>query len=388
VLRHVLMPLRIAQFAPPFESIPPSRYGGTERVVATLTEGLVRRGHAVTLFASGDSTTSARLVSTVETALWHDSRVQSLQPFFSIAVDTVYQHADEFDVIHNHMDFHPFPAARLTPHTPTVSTLHGRLDLLEWQFVLRHFADMPLVSVSDAQRVPHLDANWIATIHHGIDLREFPFQPQRGAYLASLGRISPEKGLDAAIRIARRAGVPLKIAARMPLDLPADPEARRDWHYYRNTIEPLLREPGVEFVGEVAGAEKSAFLRGAAALLFPICWPEPFGLVMIEALASGTPVLAFRRGSVPEIVDHGITGFVADEELELARAVDRLSDIDRHRCRIVAEERFSAEAMVINYERVYQQLLIAPRSYPPPSPRPLEPRLLPRVAQGRSGARQ
>jgi glycosyltransferase involved in cell wall biosynthesis len=378
-------PLRIAQLAPPFESIPPSRYGGTERVVSTLTEGLVRRGHAVTLFASGDSQTGARLVATVEKALWHDARIHSLQPYLSIAVDTVYRHANEFDVIHNHLDFHPFPAARLSPQIPTLTTLHGRLDLPEWETALRQFPEMPLVSISDAQRVPHPNARWLATVHHGIELGEFPFHSERGSYLAFLGRVSPEKGLDAAIRIARRAGLPLKIAARMPLDARADPESQRDWQYYRTTIEPLLRQPGVEFVGEVAGAEKSTFLGGAAALLFPICWPEPFGLVMIEALACGTPVLAFRHGSVPEIVDHGITGFIADDEQDLARAVDHLSDIDRLRCRTVAEERFSAASMVANYERVYQRLLTAPRSDPTPSHRPLAIRLLPRVAGGRSG---
>ncbi|MER3421266.1 MAG: glycosyl transferase [Chloroflexota bacterium] len=351
----VARPLRIAQLAPPFERVPPQRYGGTERVIAVLTEELVRRGHQVTLFASADSQTSARLVPIVDLPIWRDPRYTDALPFLMTAIDLVYGRAEEFDVIHNHVGYFAFPRARVCP-TPTVTTLHGRLDLPELAPLFAHFNDLPVVSISDAQRVPLPSAHWLATVHHGLDLRPFTFQPRAGDYLAFLGRIAPEKGLDTAIEVARRAGMRLKIAARMPLNIP-DPEAQRDWRYYHEVIEPLLKLPGIEYVGEVGDDAKSAFLGGAAALLFPIRWPEPFGLVMVEALACGTPVVALRAGSVPEVIDHGVTGFVLDDVDAMVRAIDRLGEIDRQACRRAAETRFSAAAMAGRYEHVYWQLV-------------------------------
>jgi glycosyltransferase involved in cell wall biosynthesis len=349
--------MRIAQVAPPFESVPPSRYGGTERVVATLTDELVRRGHDVTLFASGDSRTIAHLVPVVDRALWHrEPPYKDLAPFWPIMLGCLAEHLAEFDVIHNHMDFWAFPLARVAP-CPIVTTLHGRLDLPELQPLYRVFSDVPLVSISDAQRTPIDFANWIATVYHGIELDQFTFNPQPGGYLAFLGRISPEKGLDTAIRVAQRAGLPLKIAARKPLQFSRDPNVRKDWRHFNEVIESLLEEDGVEFVGEVGGREKDAFLGGAAALLFPIAWPEPFGLVMAEALACGTPVLALRHGSVPEVVQHGVTGYICDTEDELVTAVGRIRAIDRATCRADAERRFSPSAMAERYEHVYDRLL-------------------------------
>jgi glycosyltransferase involved in cell wall biosynthesis len=348
-------PLRIAQLAPPVERVPPRRYGGTERVIAVLTEELVRRGHQVTLFASADSLTSARLVPIVDIPIWRHPQYNDAWPFLMMAIDLVYGRAEEFDVIHNHVGFPVFPRARVCS-TPTVTTLHGRLDIPELTPLFAHFNDLPLVSISDAQRAPLPHANWLATVHHGIDLQPFTFQPRPGEYLAFLGRIAPEKGLDTAIEVARRAGMRLKIAARMPLNIP-DPEAQRDWRYYREVIEPLLKLPGIEYIGEVGDDAKSEFLGGAAALLFPIRWPEPFGLVMVEALACGTPVVALRAGSVPEVVEHGVTGFVVDDEAAMVRVLDRLGDIDRRACRRAAETRFSAAAMADRYERVYQRVV-------------------------------
>ena len=349
--------MRIAQVAPPLETVPPSGYGGTERVVATLTEELVRRGHDVTLFAAGDSRTSARLVPTAERALWHEEpAVQDFQPWWAMTIDVVAQQIEAFDVVHSHIDYWGYPLARAAL-VPVVTTLHGRLDLPELRPLYRHFKDLPLVSISDAQRRPVRRANWVATVYHGIDLDELTFNPRPGAYLGFLGRIAPEKGLDTAIRVARAAGMPLKIAAREPLPHTQDPNVRRDWEHYKDVVRPLLKGSGVELIGEVDGREKDEFLRNAAALLFPIRWPEPFGLVMAEALACGTPVLALRNGSVPEVVEHGVTGFVGRSEKDLVRAVARLGDIDRRACREAAERRFSPQAMATAYEHVYAELL-------------------------------
>lgn len=348
--------MRIAQVAPPLERVPPSRYGGTERVVATLTEELVRRGHDVTLFASGDSETSARLVPIVDQALWRRKPpYQDFAPFWSLTLGKLVRELGDFDIVHSHLDYFGFPLARLSP-CPIVTTLHGRLDLPELRPLYEEFNDVPLVSISDAQRRPIPHANWIATVHHGIQLSEFTFNPRRGSYLAFLGRISPEKGLDIAIRVARRAGMPLKIAARMPLPYRQDPNVRQDWDYYENVVQPLLDGPDVELIGQVGGAEKDEFLRNAAALLFPIRWPEPFGLVMPEALACGTPVIALRQGSVPEVLEHGVTGFICRNEDEMVEAVGRLDEIDRARCRREAERRFSPAAMADRYEEVYALL--------------------------------
>ncbi len=351
------MPLRIAQLAPPFESVPPVAYGGTERVVSTLTEELVRRGHDVTLFASGDSRTSASLVPIVDVALWRQDPPSNDFGLHQAAIfGAILERIEEFDVVHSHLDYLGFPLT-LAPPLPMVSTLHGRLDVPALYPTYRAFADLPLVSISNSQRRPLATANWQATVHHGIQLDEFTFNPRPGHYLAFLGRISPEKGLDVAIRVARRAGVPLLVAARPPLSFGHSPEARRDREYYEQVIQPLLEEPGVELIGEVGGAEKDQFLRNAAALLFPIRWPEPFGLVMPEALACGTPILALREGSVPEILEDGVTGFVCHFEDELVRAVNRIPELNRWRCRYEAERRFSPAAMADAYERVYAGLL-------------------------------
>jgi glycosyltransferase involved in cell wall biosynthesis len=349
--------LRIAQVAPPFETVPPTKYGGTEFVVATLTEELVRRGHDVTLFAAADSRTSARLVPVIDQALWHHpASYRDFLPFWNITLGKLASRLAEFDVVHSHIDHLGFPLSRVAP-CPFVTTLHGRLDLPELGPLYAEFPDTPVVSISNAQRGPIGAANWVDTVYHGVPLADHIFNPQRGDYLAFLGRISPEKGLDSAIRVARRAGLPLKIAARMPLPFQGDANARADWEYYETQIAPSLQDPGVEFIGEVGGREKNDFLRNAAALLFPIRWPEPFGLVMIEALACGTPVLALRHGSVPEVVEQGVTGFICDNEDELTTATRLLDEIDRARCRLAAERRFSAPTMANAYERVYQQLV-------------------------------
>jgi glycosyltransferase involved in cell wall biosynthesis len=240
---------------------------------------------------------------------------------------------------------------------PVLTTLHGRLDIPGLQELYQHFRDVPLVSISDAQREPIPDANWLGTVYHGIELNEFTFNPRMGGYVAFLGRISPEKGLDVAIRVARRAGVPLLIGARMPLPHTLDPNVRADWEYWEDEIQPLLEGRQVELLGQLAGRDKDDLLGGAAALLFPIQWPEPFGLVMVEALACGTPVLALNRGSVPEVIEDGVTGFIRDSEDELVEALLHISDLDRARCRAEAERGFSSAAMADAYERVYAQLL-------------------------------
>ena len=349
--------MRIAQVAPPFQPIPPALYGDTERVVATLCEELVRRGHDVTLFAAAESRTSARLISTMPQAVWHyDPRLNDFSPFWAMTLDSVWQHADEFDLIHSHLDYWGYALARHTP-VPVLTTLHGRLDAPQWQPLYRHFNDVPLVSISDAQRQPLPWANFMATVYHGIDLEEFTFSSESGGYLAFLGRASPEKGLDAAIHVAREAGVPLKVAARLPQQHIHQPGGRADWEYFEQVLQPLLQQEQVEFVGEIAGRDKDAFLGSAVALLFPICWPEPFGLVMVEALACGTPVLALNHGSVPEIIEDGVTGFVRDAEEDLVEAVHRIGTLQRAACRTAAEQRFSPGAMAASYMRVYETLL-------------------------------
>ena len=350
--------MRIAQVALPFESIPPARYGGTERVVSLLTEALVRRGHEVTLFATGDSRTSARLIPTVETALWREPRLDDPVGFCAATVAAAYRRAarGDFDLIHSHLGSIAFPCAALVS-TPTVTTLHGRLDLSGLPRIYARFPDMPVVSISNAQRGPLPEACWVGTVYNAVDTDRLRFSPGGGEYLAFLGRISPEKGLDRAIRIARRAGLPLKIAARMPLENRADPNVLADWNYYRRVIEPLLDEPGVEYVGEIGDEDKSGFLGNALALLFPIDWPEPFGLVMAEALACGTPVVARRRGSVPEVVEDGLTGLVGETDDELAELCGRVDRISRAACREAAVRRFSPSVMAQGYERIYERLL-------------------------------
>jgi glycosyltransferase involved in cell wall biosynthesis len=350
------MQLRVAQLAPPLESVPPTGYGGTERVVWTLTEELVRRGHDVTLFASGDSHTSARLVPIVEQALWHrDPPSTDVDAHQAQIFGAVEAEIDRFDIVHSHLDYHGFAIAN-RPWPPVVTTLHGRIDAPALFPAYKAFSELPLVSISNAQRRPLAAANWVATVPNAIDLDAFTFNPRSGSYLAFLGRISPEKGLDVAIRVALRAGWPLLIAARPPLPFAHTPEARRDHEYFEQVVKPLLSEPGIEFIGQVGGIKRNDLLRNAAALLFPIRWPEPFGLVMPEALACGTPVLALRAGSVPEVLEDGVTGFICHFEDELVAALERLPKIDRARCRAEAERRFAPSVMADAYERVYAYL--------------------------------
>jgi glycosyltransferase involved in cell wall biosynthesis len=350
--------MRIAQVAPPFQSVPPAGYGGTERVVSLLTEELVARGHEVTLFASGDSESSARLVPTVDTALWRQSEVRDPLVYWMITLGEVYRRAaqGEFDLVHSHVDFLAFPCADLVA-TPTVTTLHGRLDLPDLPRLYARFPGLPVVSISDSQRAPLPAAHWVGTVYNGVDTEALRFSPRGGDYLAWIGRISPDKGLGAAVRIAERAGLPLKVAARMPLENSDQPEARADWEYYHAVVAPLLEESRVEHVGEVGDDAKADFLGNALALLFPIDWPEPFGLVMAEALACGTPVVARRRGSVPEVVEHGVTGLIGETDEELAALCRRVGEISRRACRAAAERRFSPRAMAGGYEAVYRRLL-------------------------------
>lgn len=360
--------LRIAQVAPPFQSIPPAQYGGTERVVSLLTEELVRQRHDVTLFASGDSSTSARLIPTVDTALWRERDIYDPIVYWSITLGEVYRRAarGEFDLIHSHLDFLTFPCAALV-RTPTLTTLHGRLDLPDLPRIYARFPDMPIVSISDKQREPLPVAHWVGTVYNGVDSELLCFSPRGGDYLAWLGRISPEKSLDRAIQIARRAGFPIKIAARMPLNNFDDPNVRADWDYYRAVIEPLFKEPGVEYVGEIGDRDKADFLGKARALLFAIDWPEPFGLVMAEALACGTPVVARRRGSVPEVITDGVTGLIGETDDDLVQLCQRIDSISREACRAEAVCRFSIAAMTDGYEAVYRRL--APELDVPAQPR-------------------
>jgi glycosyltransferase involved in cell wall biosynthesis len=337
--------MRIAQVAPLYESVPPRGYGGTERVVAYLTDELLRRGHEVTLFASADSRTDARLVAGSSAAL-RLMAVRDPLAHHICMLDELFRRADDFDVIHSHVDYLAFPFLASCP-VPSVSTLHGRLDLADLKPIYRRFR-VPLISISDAQRRPVAHANWLRTVYHGLPLDELTFQPQPDGYLAFLGRIAPEKRVDRAIEIAKRVDMPLKIAAKVD---PADQQ------YYEQVVRPLLDHPLVEFIGEINGREKSEFLGRARAVLFPIDWPEPFGLVMIEAMACGTPVIAFRAGSVPEVMKDGVTGFVVGDLDEAARAVRDVQQIDRAACRAYFEGRFSVGAMTDAYLSVYGEII-------------------------------
>jgi len=343
--------MKIAQIAPLIESVPPRLYGGTERIVAYLTDELVRLGHDVTLFASGDSVSRANLVSCAPMALRLDSNVHDPIPYYMLQLDRVRRLADKFDILHFHIDQFHFPLFREIAHR-TITTLHGRQDLPDLKALYVGFSDMPLVSISDAQRQPIANANFVATIHHGLprNLHTPTYQP-RGGYVAFIGRISPEKGPDRAIRIARMLGIPLKIAAKVD---------KADEVYFREKVAPLLNEPGVEFIGEINEREKTKFLGDAQALLFPIDWPEPFGLSVIEAMACGTPVLAVRNGSVPEVVDEGITGIIVDTMDEAVRLLPRVIALDRRAVRRRFEERFSAERMAQEYLATYNSLLKRP----------------------------
>ena len=339
--------MKIAQVSPLFESVPPKGYGGTERVISYLTEELVRQGHEVTLFASGDSQTSARLVSTVSESVRHSVLDQSWLAYHLVQMDLVAEMADEFDVIHFHTDFLQFP---LTRHfaTPHVTTLHGRLDLPYLALLYRHFSDQPLISISDSQRKPLPWANWLSTIYHGMPPDQYKLECKPGEYFLFVGRLSPEKRVDRAIDIAIQCGRPIYIAAKIN---------KSEETYFKETIKPLLRHPLVTYIGEVGETEKRELLEHAIALLFPIDWPEPFGLVMIESLSCGTPVIAYAHGSVPEIVEDGVSGFVVTNQEEAVRAARRIESISRQDCRAAFERRFTAQSMAANHLDAYGRLL-------------------------------
>lgn len=338
--------MRIAQVAPLHESVPPKLYGGTERVVHHLTEELVRQGHDVTLFASGDSLTQARLVPVCAQSLRLDNQCVDPLAHHVLMLERVFGAVEDFDVIHFHIDYLHYPVSSRA-QVPVVTTLHGRLDLPDLVPLYRRFQNMPVVSISDAQREPLPWLQWEGTVYHGLSPADYTFYPDTGKYLAFLGRISPEKGLDEAIAIARRAGMPLKIAAKVD---------RVDRDYFNSSIRPLLDDPLIDFVGEIGFPETNRFLGNAYALLFPIQWPEPFGLVMIEAMAAGTPIIAYRRGSVPEVMEEGISGMIVQNVEQAAHAVARVSSIDRAGCRAYFEQRFSASRMCRDYVAVYEQL--------------------------------
>jgi glycosyltransferase involved in cell wall biosynthesis len=340
--------MKIAQVAPLIESVPPRLYGGTERIVSYLTEELVGLGHDVTLFASGDSITGAELVPCCHRALRLDRTVSDATPHFMMMIDEVRERAEGFDILHFHTDLLHFPVFRSLA-ARTLTTLHGRQDLGDLKSFYSRFVAMPLVSISDDQRKPLPRANFVATIQHGLPLELHRPSFEEGSYLAFLGRISPEKRPDRAIRIARAVGIPLKIAAKVD---------KVDEDYFRNDIRPLIDGPGVEFIGEINEHEKTKFLGEAAALLFPVDWPEPFGLVMIEAMACGTPVLAFRCGSVPEIIENGVTGWVVDSEEEAIAALPGVLSCDRRAVRQRFEKKFTAARMAQDYVDVYRRLLM------------------------------
>jgi glycosyltransferase involved in cell wall biosynthesis len=340
--------MRIAMIAPLTEAIPPRAYGGTERVVSILTEEMVRRGHRVTLFASGDSRTDAELAACCPRGLRLDPGVRDAVSYTVTQLDRVYRRAADFDCIHNHIGYMAFPVARCAA-APTVTTAHGRFDLPEMQRLGKHFSALPRVAISEAQRASSPGVNWLATVYNGIACEDYHFRAEPGDYLVFLGRISPEKRPDRAIEIARDVGMRLVIAAKV------DPV---DAAYYERAIAPMIRaSPLVEFIGEVDERAKDALLGGAYASLFPIDWPEPFGLTMVEAMATGTPVIAYRAGSVPEVVVDGVTGFVCDTLHGMIEAVARIPTIDRRACRAHVEAQFSAAAMADGYERVYRTLV-------------------------------
>jgi glycosyltransferase involved in cell wall biosynthesis len=338
--------MQIAQIAPLMEAVPPKLYGGSERIVAYLTDELVAMGHEVTLFASGDSVTTATLEPGCARALRLDPTVRdSVAPLLAM-LERVAQRAHDFDVVHLHCDYLGYPVLRRTG-VPFLATLHGRLDLPELRLLYRVFSDVPVVSISNSQRGPLPEAGFVATVYHGLPERLLLPGSGSGGYLAFLGRISPEKAPDLAIRIAGRAGMRLKIAAKIDAV---------DREYFKAEIEPLLAQPHVEFIGEIGEHEKAEFLGNAAGLLFPIAWQEPFGLVMIEAMACGTPVIALRNGSVPEVVDDGITGFIVDDEATAASAAGQIHLLDRTLIRTIFEQRFTARRMAEDYTRIYQDL--------------------------------
>jgi glycosyltransferase involved in cell wall biosynthesis len=338
--------MKIAQVAPLYESVPPKYYGGTERVVSYLTEELVRQGHEVTLFASGDSVTKARLVSQCHRALRLDKNCVDNIAHHVLMAERVHQMSREFDIIHSHMDYLPYSLYRRSV-TPVVTTLHGRLDLQDLVPLYQEFRDIPVTSISDSQRDPLPWLNWQETVYHGLPEDLYTYRERPGKYLAFLGRLSREKRVDTAIQIAKRTGMPLKIAAKVD---------KVDHDYFESVVKPMLDHPLIEYVGEIGEGEKNEFLGNAYAFLFPIDWPEPFGLVMIEAMACGTPVVAYSHGAVPEVMVHGQSGFICNDREEAIHAVERISSIDRSTCRRIFEERFTSSRMAQNYVAVYRRL--------------------------------
>jgi glycosyltransferase involved in cell wall biosynthesis len=338
--------MRIAQVPPLYESVPPLLYGGTERVVSYLTEELVNQGHEVTLFGTKDSVTRAKLFPVCEQAIRLSKDCKDPLAWHIYQMQLVLEQSDEFEVIHFHNDYLHFPFSRLAGYNH-ITTLHGRLDLDDLKPIYRMFHDIPLVSISNNQRQPFSTVNWIGTVYHGLPQHLYRQGRGDGGYLAFLGRISPEKRPDRAIEIAKRAGIPLKIAAKVDA---------ADLEYYKKYIEPLLDHPLIEYIGEIGEDKKGAFLGNAMALVFPIDWPEPFGMAMIEALANGTPVIGFNCGSVPEIIDHGKTGFIVNNIDQALEAVDNLHLIDRNRCRNTFEQLYTATTMAENYVLFYEAL--------------------------------
>jgi glycosyltransferase involved in cell wall biosynthesis len=339
--------MKIAQVSPLFERVPPKGYGGTERVISYLTEELVRLGHDVTLFATGDSITAAQLVAAVGESLRQDELQHEWMAYHTIQMDMVAELAHTFDIIHFHCEYLHYPLAKLIG-TPSVTTVHGRQDRPGLDLLYRRFRDVPVISISDSQRAPLPTVNWCGTVYHGLPPDLYRFEPHPGNYFAFIGRVSPEKRLDRAIEIARGCGVPLYVGAK--IDTVDEP-------YFNECIKPLLRDPLVTFAGEISEHEKRELLQHASALLFPIDWPEPFGLVMIEAFACGTPVVAYRNGSIPEVMEEGVTGHVVTNQEAAVRAASGIGSIDRKGCRQTFERRFTVARMAEHYLRIYRQVL-------------------------------
>lgn len=339
--------MRIAQVAPLYESVPPKMYGGTERIVSYLTDALVKLGHEVTLFASGDSKTKAKLIPVCPSSLRLDEQCIDPIAHHMVELQMVQDRLDEFDILHYHIDYFHFPLSRINKK-PQVTTLHGRLDIPDLQCVYDTFDDMPVVSISNSQRKPLPQANWVQTVYHGIPENLYPFREGKGDYVAFIGRISPEKRVDRAIKIAKKAGIQIKIAAKVD---------KADREYYHEQIEHLMDHPLVDFIGEIGEEQKGEFLGNAKALLFPIDWPEPFGMAMIEAMACGTPVIAYKNGSVPEVIDVGQTGYIVNSIDEAVKALKNIDQISRHECRMVFQQRYSATRMAQDYVQVYEKIL-------------------------------
>jgi glycosyltransferase involved in cell wall biosynthesis len=339
--------MRIAQISPLIESVPPKTYGGTERIVSYITEELVKRGHEVTLYATADSQTRAHLVPICKQALRLDTESSDPLAYHFVELERVVSRADEFDILHFHVDYIHYPVSAKSDYTH-ITTLHGRQDIQGLRLLYKTFHNIPLISISDNQRLPLPEARWVKTIYHGLPLDLYTPGSGQGKYFAFLGRISPEKGPDRAIEIAKQAGIPLKIAAKVD---------KADKEYFEREIKHLLNHPLIDYIGEIGEDEKGKFLGDALALLFPVNWPEPFGLTMIEAMACGTPVIAFRAGSVPEIIDEGITGVIVSNEKKVADAVEKIHAVNRIACRKKFEERFSVKTMVDNYEQAYNMLI-------------------------------